>query len=189
MSYYMYKKKLIIGLTDGRILPLVKYSDSSVTNGCGKGHPEWWCINNICGNGIICDKQAFQEKASEMYDEQIKMLSDYNRKYPEDNQGEPGPESYTYYGNTYPGGGKMKNMRAFYSVRKTIPAAEYFQNRPYGFSISVTTYNPKNFQDKEKLTFRIFNEGNILEAETAYHEMKKKYNDYDICFGIFGIDA
>ena len=64
LKYFQHKKKKFLDLGDGNILPLVLYSDSSVTSTKYDKydrkhiyHPKHWAVGHTFGYGIIIDKK------------------------------------------------------------------------------------------------------------------------------------
>lgn len=103
MSHYIYKKKKFLEIPDGRILPLCLYADSSVTSTNYDSHrrphsfhPKSWCINTFSSEeGILIDKNKFQEYVKEAYEQEMNCLIEYRNKY-KPCEPEPNEESYLH---------------------------------------------------------------------------------------------
>lgn len=186
MSHYSYKRKLWLETSKGDLLPLALYADSSVRNAEG-GYVWNWCIYNLGLGGILINKEKFKEKAEEEYQNEIDRLTDYELKYNGEVKSDIGPESYSYYGTRYPGGGKLKNMKSFHSVKNTIPLDEFLQNPEYHFTVSISAYDTKNYRTVYEESVRIVDEQAAYEAQTTYEKIKKEYPQCGLCLGIYGL--
>lgn len=191
MSHYIYKKKKFLELPDGRILPLCLYADSSVTSNTydryGRRHeynPRSWCIHTMnAKKGILIDKQEFKRLAEEAYNQEMNSLREYRKKYvPE--KGEPDGDSYCYYGTVYPAGRRMKDMKSFYSVRRTIPAEEFLATNR--FSINISLYDSSTFETLKTETIHIKTVYDLVYAENVYEDMFNNKTG-GICTGISGL--
>jgi hypothetical protein len=189
MSHYIYRQKKYVEIGDGRILPLCKYSDSSIWNGDNRSHPAWWCINTLGLSHLLVPKEEFKKAAKEEYDRQITLLKEFEEKYGDryGKKEEINENSYHYGGNTYPGGGKLKNMRAFYSTRKTIPIDEFLRNC-HSLSISLEALKNGSYDGYEKVNLPMQTEEDFKNAEIVYQNLLTKYPDCrDICIGVSGL--
>ncbi len=193
MSHYIYKKKAFIELPDGRMLPLCLYADSSISDYHydmhGRKHwfhPKSWCVNTMgAGGGILVKKQEFHDAVKQAYEKEMQYLRGYRDKY-DPEAGNPDGDSYSYYGTVYPGGGKMKHMKSFYSTRRTIPAEKFLrENR---FSIRIMIYEPKSFKTVEEQHVFISTVDDLIRAEEVYGELCKKASGH-MCVGIYGLDG
>lgn len=139
MSHTMFRQKAFAVTSDNIIIPLARYADSSLTRGHGRHeyHPTWWMFLSIVPGVLFPQKDAWVAAAQKEYDEQIAKLTEYEKS--DFGSGKPvGPDSYNYYGTTYPGGGKLKNMKSFMSVRRCMPFSELVRRFPnLGVTIEV----------------------------------------------------
>lgn len=188
MSHYIYKKKLYLESSKGDILPLALYADSSIRNQ-DMSYNYHWCINNICCSGLIAGIQNFKEKAEELYRKEIRKLEEFQKNYDTDDNTPCGPESYTYYGNSYPGGRKMKHMKAFYSVKKTIPMQEFLQKPENHFCINLSVYDPKTFQTLVTEQVAISGEVDVYKAQEMYQGLRSRYPHCEITIGVNGLNC
>ena len=186
MSHNTYKKKLWLETSKGDLLPLAYYADSSIRDEHGK-YVYSWCVYNF-RKGILINKDLFRQMAEEVYQEEIDKLTDYRLKCRTDESFEPaGSESYCYYGNVYPGGGKMKHMRAFHSVRNTVPIQKFLSEHPC-FNINVSAYNSSDYHTVELTNIHITSESDAYRAQAAYDEMRNRHPECGMCFGVYGLD-
>ena len=193
MSHYIYRKKHFVETEDGRILPLVKYSDSSITEGHGRNehHPSWWAVMNLGNKSLLVEKEEWKRLAQREYDRQIELLTEFDKKYGDTyGRRDPiGPDSRTYGGDTYPGGGRLKNMRAFLSVRRTISVQDFI-HKTLGCTISMEPLIPGSWQsyDNSKVEVFLRDEESFTDAENKYQELREKYPDSKtIVIGVSGL--
>lgn len=186
MSHNIYKKKCWLETSKGDILPLAYYADSSIRDSRGK-YVYSWCLYNF-RKGILINKEEFKKMAEERYQDEIERLTDYQLKCKTDETFEPaGPDSYCYFGNVYPGGGKMKHMRAFHSVRNTIPIQEFLSEHPY-INICLTAFHLSDYHTVEIETIQITNEADAYHVQDVYEEMKERNPVCGICIGVYGLN-
>ena len=193
MSHYMYRQKYMVETEDGYVLPLVKYADSSVTIGHGRNeyHPCHWAVLNLGNNSLLVKKDEWQKLVQQEYDRQIELLTDFDKRYGDTygRSGPIGPDSRNYGGDTYPGGSRLKNMRAFLSARRTISVQEFF-NRTLGCSISLGALKPNSwdYYEDSKVEVYLNSELSFLELEEKYQETRKAYpNARSIVVGVTGL--
>lgn len=186
MSHYSYKRKLWLETPKGDLLPLALYADSSVRNAEG-GYVWNWCIYNLGLGGILINKEKFKEKAEEIYRDEIDRLIDYELKYNGKVRSNIGPESDSYYGTKYPGGGKFKNMRSFHSVKKTTSMSTWLQSIGHHFSINVSIYDKDTYKTVDSKEIRITCEQDAYDAQAVYDQMKVKRPQCGLCLGIYGL--
>lgn len=189
MSHYIYKKKAFLETNNGKILPLCLYADSSITSKtydrfgrCHYYHPRSWCVNTLSIGGLLVDKNLFNEVAKKEYEDELKSLQRYIDKSESTGRKADG-ESYSYYGTVYPGGGKMKNMKSFYSTRRTVPVEEFLKN--HNFSLKIESYDTKTFKTIKQETVFIRTENDLIYAQEVYEKLKEKYGY--ICIGVYGL--
>lgn len=185
MSHYSYKRKLWLETSKGDLLPLALYADSSVRNSEG-GYVWNWCIYNLGFSGILINKEKFKEKAEEVYRDEIDRLIDYELKYNGEVRSNIGPESDSYYGTKYPGGGKLKNMRSFHSVKKTIPLGTWLQNG-HRFTIIISVYDKDTYRTVDSKEIWITCEQDVYDAQAIYDEMKVRWPQCGMCLGVAGM--
>lgn len=189
MSHYMYKKKMYIELSDGRILPLCQYADSSVWDPDRKRYPTSWCISPLAGDTLLCTKEAFAKAAQAEYDRQVALLTNFRNQFSPDKTEPIGPESYHYGGTTYPGGGKLKNMRAFFSTRKTIPIAEFLKDHSF-LRLKLSPLRPGSYEAYQTVEVLMHSESDFLKAQDMYEMLKHDHPDsIHIYVGVYGMDA
>lgn len=193
MSHYIYKRKAFLAVPDGRIVPLCLYADSSLTDTRydrhGRPHyfhPKSWCINTLSAEyGILISRQDFSSAVERAYQKEMDCIREC-RAGSETPPCEPSGESYSYYGTVYPSGRKMKHMKAFYSVRHTIPAEQFLQENRFDIHISV--YNPKDYKTIETQTVTINTAVDLVRAEQLYEELHGRA-DGKMCLGVYGLEG
>lgn len=189
MSYNMYRRKIWVETSDRRILPLCQYADSSLYDCDTRSHPKSWCLYNLRTNHVLVPKQEFITAGKRAYEEQISYMRECIQKYGPDHMigHEPGPESYNYFGTTYPGGGKLKHMRAFLAARKTVPVDEFLCQYP-NVTITLEPIRPNSYDGYEKILIELTSEEKIMEMEEIYQSLRKKYPSASyVCIGVRGM--
>lgn len=184
MSYYVYKKKYWVETSRGDLLPLAYVADSSLRNDRG-GFVASWGVCNF-HKGILLSKDTFRQEAEKAYQEEMEHITDWKMK-----SGEPyesaGPEDYGYYGTRYPGGRKMRHMKAFFSVHKTIPMEQFLTEHPY-LTLHISAYNTASYKTIAPASVHITDEDAVYKAQSVYEEMQKQNPECAMCIGVFGLD-
>lgn len=189
MSHYTYHKKYMVEIEDGRVLPLALYSDSSVTIGRGRyeRHPVSACVLNLGNHGLLVDKEEWKGLLQQELDRQFELLTAFEEKYGSGRK--VTLDSTNYGGNVYPGGRKLKNLRAFFSVRRTI-SIEEFLRRTGGCSVYFYALKPKSWDAYEGSKVDVFLRDNdsFVEAENKYQEIRRKFpSDNHMVVGLTGL--
>lgn len=193
MSHYIYRKKMFVETASGRIMPFALYSDSSLTRRFGgyEYHPASWCVLNLVSESLFPKKEDWQKAQKKLYADEIERLNKFNKEQAEwyglPQENEATAESYCYSGNTFPGGGKVKNMRAFFSARNTIPA-ERFLEEYKGVCVSLEPLKPDSWEGYERIEVQITSEEEIERTESEYRRLLAKYPETrGICVGVTGL--
>jgi len=192
MSHYIYKKKAFIELKDGRILPLCLHADSGVSsyNYDRNGrkhyfHPKSRGINTMGAEPkLLVDKQKFNDAVKRAYEKELDLLREYMDRYGTDRE-EPGKDSCNYFGNVYPSGRKMRDMKSFCSTGHTVPAEGFPASNQ--FDISIASYNPKDYRNIEKETVHISTVEDLIKADEVYMDIRGRNGH--MCIGIYGLDG
>ena len=139
---------------------------------------------NLGFNNLFVKRDEWAAAAAEEYDRQIRLLTDFEARQ---HSGKTVTEnSYTYSGNTYPGGGRLKYMRAFYSIRHTIPFDDFL--RKYWVTIALEALKPNSWDGYEQTEVGLSSEENVALAEQEYQRLITKYPDTrGICVGVNGL--
>jgi hypothetical protein len=198
MSHYIYKRKLHIEVSDGRILPLCYYADSSVTLASNpKAHPYHWAVVTTGHDGLLIAPKLFYFIGLQQYNQEIDK---HARLYAESNKNPDGsemdlesarklfgPESVTYCGDSFPGGRRLKNLLGFFSVRKMIRVDDFSAKNP-DFRITLEPVKRLGFTSYEpKKEFPLRTDSDYFRAEEAYQKMRQEYPDSIICVGVEGL--
>ena len=118
-----------------------------------------------------------------MYRDDIQRSNEFRQKYEED-KSPVDNNSYVYSGTRYPSGSKYKDMRAFHSVKHTIPLEEYLQNPANRIYISISTYDKSTFKTITSETIAVKDEETAYESQRLYEKMKLENPDAAICIGV-----
>lgn len=193
MSHYSYKKKAFLGLPNNLILPLCLYADSSLTTNTydrhGRKHtlhPKHWCVNTLGLGGILVDKQKFDEEVNAAYEREMQHLEEFRLTH-EPHRPKADKDSRSYYGTVYPSGGKMKDMKSFYSTKHLIDAEDFVSKNH--FNITISTYDTKTYNTIHKRGVYIDSVEAILKAHESYIEMKNNFPNEGICIGVYGLEG
>ena len=172
MGYDIYRKKQFIEVEGQRIMPLAMYSDSNIYDEYGK-RPSYWCLYDISrGGGLLASKKEFEAARKEMIDFELAKLRDYHKRY-EPDEAEPNMESWCYSGDRFPGGGRLKHMRAFFSTRKTVSPEEFF--RQYGtFWVHASWNDKKSYSRVDWEEYKISCEYDIIEADWKLRDFRSR---------------
>lgn len=181
MSYYLYKEKKYVSV-DGKIFPLVKYADSSIRNWEGK-RDYHWTIYNIVNMGILADPKEWEEERKAAIEKEFELLQAC--KWIED------PitlDSTNYCGNSYPGGYKIRNKRAFLSAKKTIPLETLLAQNFGPFAIDLKIYDKSSYKTQNSESFLIRTNEDLIQADARYKEVHDSLSDeLGICLGVSGL--
>lgn len=194
MSHYMYKKKIFAKTSDGYIVPIVCYADSSLTtygvDRRGRRYeycPTYWAIMESGTDDLFVKRDVWEKTAKEAYDDQVAKLTEYYKEF------HPGtsvsPESENYYGTSYLGGKKLKNMRSFFSVRRAMPFEEFHRKYPDAV-VSLTVVLPPNEGKRQTVDVDIplAEETDVAGAVATYRQLRANYPDLRyISVGIRGV--
>lgn len=190
MSYNMYKDKRFLELPDGKVLPLVYYADSSITQtgytSSGRKyefHPYHWVLDTrgITGS-LFVDKKEYAEAVEKDIQEQMKYNLEFNLRLGNSNYC-PTMDSDTCYGNRYRGNRSYKAMKSFYSTRKTLNAEEFISKNP--FDIEISSYSITTYNTQDRISCQITDLQSLYETEKVYQEKRELIDEKTgICVGI-----
>ena len=182
MSYYMYKEKQFLEI-DGKILPLIRYADSSVTDGYSRKHPSWWFIYTLDAEpALLIDKKLYQETAERKVQERIDWL---NKHYPND---EHSLDSYNPYGDTYRGNGKLRGMKSFLSCKRTVSAEDFLKKEAFSVRLEPCDKYGKQLDGYEKsYSFYITSVDDVLQMDKWYREFRELNTEASVCIGVYGL--
>lgn len=171
MSHYSYRNKRVLKLTDGKLLFLCEYSDSRMTDWNGKRI--WnWCVFHRGKDGLLLSTEEMKEIAHEKYDRQVKLLTEYRKKYESATFKAVDVNSRNYYGTIYNGSAKLKSMRAFYTIRKTIPFQEFIENNRFSIKLEIVDSNYKTICEN---TVFLKSEDDLKRVNEIYNQMENEY--------------
>lgn len=187
MSYTIFKKKLFVKTKDQRIMGFVYSADSSITRGTRGEHPAWWGVLNMgIPHTLFPTTEQWVEAANAEYQRQLRLLEESEMRYPT-GKSDFGPESYTYSGDSFPGGRKMKNMKSFFSVRRAVPQEDFLLAHR---NVHLTLNARKRiypFASYEEVDVPLTTDEGIAKAEDMYQALLKKYPDADITVSVGGL--
>lgn len=187
MSYYTYHKKALLETPDHKLLFLALYSDSSLTrttesiNGrIYEYHPKNWCIISA-KEGLLMDKEQRKTEVQDLITNELQRLNKCYTEFGENRIATVNDQCYS--GTVYPSGGKVKDMRAFYSVRNTKDAASYLELNHFWVHCSI--YDSKTYKTLESNEVYVNSLEKLYEADAMVKEMKQK-SEY-ICLDVVGL--
>lgn len=168
MSHYSYHKKVLLEDENKNLFFLAEYSDSSITtfsvarNGrTYEYHPKEWCIINPTGKGIMLTREEMEMKAKEILKREMENHEDFRtRYYPNDPPATL--ETKCYAGTVFPSGGSVKDMKSFYSCRRTKNAKDWFAN--HRLRLYVYLYDKYTFKTEVDFTVDAKGMEDIVEA-------------------------
>lgn len=167
-------------------MPLAMYSDSNIYDKYGR-RPSYWCLCDISGGGgLLAPKEEFESSRKEMIESELEKLKQYHDRY-EPEEDEPDMDSWCYSGDRFPGGGRLKHMRAFFSIRKTVDPKEFF--RKYGtFWIHASWCDKKSYSKVNGEEYKISCEDDIIEADLKLRDFRSRMpKDCVMSIGISGL--
>ena len=190
MSHYTHHKKVVLGVDD-KVMMLALYSDSSVTSSSfsrkGKRfyyHPKSWCVITLNTTRLLIPKTEFVAYQKQTVEQEFQRINSYREKYENDNT--PATlDDYCYSGDVFPGGGKIKHKRAFYSVKKVINSDEFLKENPILFTFEVYDSNYNTIKD---MMIMVSSEEDLLFADQELAKMKAEYAQYGICIRVSNLD-
>lgn len=190
MSHYTNHKKVVLGVDD-KVMMLALCSDSSVTSSSisrnGRRfyyHPKHWCVITFNTTRLLIPKTEFAEYQQQTVEQDLQRINSYREKY-EPNSVPATLEDYCYAGDVFPGGGKIKHKRAFFSVKKTRNADEFLKENPILFTFEV--YD-SHYNDIEKVRTMVSSEKDLLFADQELAALKAKHSQYNICIRVENLD-
>lgn len=182
MSHYIYKDKKFLEI-DGKILPLILYADSSVTEGYSRRHPAHWFIDTRdCEPALLVDKELFQKAADKAVQDRIDWLL---KNYPDST---PTLDSYNPYGDTYRGNSRIRGMKSFYSTKRTLSAEDFLKNNAFSVKLEPCDKNYRTLEGYEKYySFYITTVDDLFHMDKWYREFRELNPDALICIGVSGL--
>lgn len=194
MSYYIYHKKVLLEDEYGNLLFLAQYSDSSITQTAidkrGRRyefHPKNWCIVNI-GNdplnkSILMKKDKFVADAKELIADAIEQAEDFRKRHLPHSMPE-GIDAECYDGTRYPGGRRIRNMKAFLSAKRTTNMQEWLDNN--SFHIKIQVYDKKTYETIKTLAAWITSAEVLRETSEEILKLRREEeeNGHGICFDV-----
>lgn len=182
MSHYIYKDKKFLEI-NGKILPLILYADSSVTEGYSRKHPAHWFIDTLSAEpALLIDKELYQKAANEKVQSRIDWLK---KNYPDSN---PDLDSYNPFGDTYRGNGKLRGMKSFLSCKRTVSAEDFLRREAFSVRLEPCDKHYKKLEGYEKrYSFYITSTEDIIHMDEWYRELRKLNPEALICISVHGL--
>lgn len=181
MSHDSIRNKKLVQFPNGKMMLFAEVSCSNVTGWDGK---RVWDKHLFHPKGsLFFTKESLKEAQNKYVEKQLDWLRSYGKERVEKGWSttyeEPTLDSYDYCGTVFPGGGRIRNGKAFFSGRCPQKTEEFFSGWDAPKTITFSCYD-KDFHRTYEETFDILR----ADLDECYTDAIKANSPIDVYISI-----